>query len=712
MNKIGIVCIDAVPTVGIQLRVNEIKPFVDKTVLFTQHWTMAPRNYWGIPVVTGMDNLKAWLENEADSGTVLVNYRQRIKDFNPGKYPEPIKGVWHELRADGSTAYAMDNFNGVSTILGKSFLMLAEDFVGKELSESKLQIDGDTVVETGTQDRDGASQEHVPEELPPVVVMMVTHNRTTEACTCLKSLHDNLEYPDIHWVISDDRSQPGHIAKILWYMREIGFDMSRVTIRKTTRTKYGMGAAMNNGLDAAFQFTDFVLRTEDDWYLPKKLNLKKYIYALRRNDVGGILMGYTTQTPVPTGIPGMMRIIGSPSNIFTWVNQVFLVKRQAQELAGRYLENCESRYVEEEACRRFNRATNYAKGRMAILIDADAAPFKLNNGPFFIHIGENSTLQHDYRGIPDDIRTIMSQTEQVLQKSLPVFISVTYIGDPGYFHTIATSLLSVSKNLGQGFLLKANVISIGEYSEKDMDPLYKAADDNCSIQVIRLPQQQYDICRAVDPILTRQFRATHTSGAQGLIPLTARMVLADYIPNHRLVYGKTLCLDGDVIFCGDASELFFTDISSRSAAVVQDAWNVSIPDRARTRYFNAGIQLVNVERFKDRDIARKCLALARATQRAFPYDQDIVNAVYGNDTVELPLRFNCPIDYIGKSLRKNNTFIQRINRLYSAFGANYRILDDFTNECVAYHFCTADKPWKNHGCYCSDVWNYYASQIK
>lgn len=201
MNRIGIVCIDAVPTVGIQLRVNEIKPHVDKTVLFTQHWTITPRNYWGIPVVAGMENLKAWLENEADSGTVLVNYRQRIKDFDPGKYPEPIKGVWHELHAAGSTAYGMEAFRGVSAILGKTFLMMASDFVGKELKQ---------VEETVEKAEEPPAYETTPKsnEIPVVVSITTYRERFPILYRSLGSIFNQTVKPKRICVAVDEEDAP------------------------------------------------------------------------------------------------------------------------------------------------------------------------------------------------------------------------------------------------------------------------------------------------------------------------------------------------------------------------------------------------------------------------------------------------------------------------------------------------------------------------
>jgi len=48
-----------------------------------------------------------------------------------------------------------------------------------------------------------------------ISVIITTHNRTNVACACIESFVKNIKYPNLDWIISDDRSEPGHVEKLL-----------------------------------------------------------------------------------------------------------------------------------------------------------------------------------------------------------------------------------------------------------------------------------------------------------------------------------------------------------------------------------------------------------------------------------------------------------------------------------------------------------------
>ena len=51
--------------------------------------------------------------------------------------------------------------------------------------------------------------------LPLVSVIITTHNRTNVACAVIDSLCKNLIYKRINWIITDDRSDEGHVDKLV-----------------------------------------------------------------------------------------------------------------------------------------------------------------------------------------------------------------------------------------------------------------------------------------------------------------------------------------------------------------------------------------------------------------------------------------------------------------------------------------------------------------
>lgn len=111
-----------------------------------------------------------------------------------------------------------------------------------------------------------------------VSVVITTHNRTRVAQETIKFMVRNFRYKNVKWIISDDRSDPGHIESLIETFKECGVE--NVTVCRTDSKRYGLGASLNNGLREAFKFSDIVLTMEDDWILEKPFNPAYYIKYL------------------------------------------------------------------------------------------------------------------------------------------------------------------------------------------------------------------------------------------------------------------------------------------------------------------------------------------------------------------------------------------------------------------------------------------------
>jgi len=128
--------------------------------------------------------------------------------------------------------------------------------------------------------------------LLPVTVIMNTYDRgdgsrTGVARRSLDALFDNLDYPNLRWIVVDDDSpkHAEHIAGIIG-------SRQNVKVLKTTNHA-GVGNAKNIALQEAWKESPVVLLMEDDWWLPEKFVILPHVQVLLDHaDIGMIRLGY------------------------------------------------------------------------------------------------------------------------------------------------------------------------------------------------------------------------------------------------------------------------------------------------------------------------------------------------------------------------------------------------------------------------------------
>jgi lipopolysaccharide biosynthesis glycosyltransferase len=112
---------------------------------------------------------------------------------------------------------------------------------------------------------------------------------------------------------------------------------------------------------------------------------------------------------------------------------------------------------------------------------------------------------------------------------------------------------------------------------------------------------------------------------------------------HRLLphdMTKVLYLDCDMIATTSLAPLFSTDITDKYAAVVAESCDSNFTTH-HFPYFNSGMTLFNLEKFREDDIERKAIELGtrRFSEIEFP-DQDLLNELFAGNVVFLPLKWN------------------------------------------------------------------------
>ena len=160
---------------------------------------------------------------------------------------------------------------------------------------------------------------------------------------------------------------------------------------------------------------------------------------------------------------------------------------------------------------------------------------------------------------------------------------------------------------------------------------------------------------------------------------------------------KVLYLDCDIIIKEDITELWDTDINRYSAAAVEEPYfdrheDLLLP--ADAVYFNSGVLLINLERWRANRIGDKAHAfILKHPDVLLLHDQDALNAVLYGEWLPLHPKWNLQTDMFGLCPLSSSP-------------------DQAVHEAVAHpaviHFTTSSKPWHymNEHRYRDEYFNY------
>lgn len=102
-------------------------------------------------------------------------------------------------------------------------------------------------------------------------MLLVTYNRPKILRRVLRAYEKYLHYPGrLIWRLADDGSPEG-------YLDDISEEFERLNLRWTVTERLGLGANMNAGLKVAFEETDYVFLSEDDWLVLDYLDLAEAV---------------------------------------------------------------------------------------------------------------------------------------------------------------------------------------------------------------------------------------------------------------------------------------------------------------------------------------------------------------------------------------------------------------------------------------------------
>lgn len=203
-------------------------------------------------------------------------------------------------------------------------------------------------------------------------------------------------------------------------------------------------------------------------------------------------------------------------------------------------------------------------------------------------------------------------------------INIILSTDNNYAHQTGVVLCSIFEN-NKSFKINTHIID-GGISEKNKDDIEKLTQKYG--QVINFTEIDLDKFSFLPEI-------GHLSRA------TWYRIL---IPEIFKDIDKVLYLDSDIIVDAEIIELYNTDIKDKIIAAAKDAQTV---ENFENKDFNAGVLLINIEKWRENNITDKAIDFISKNRDDFKnkkypnLDQDVLNIVIEKRFIkELPIEYN------------------------------------------------------------------------
>jgi lipopolysaccharide biosynthesis glycosyltransferase len=251
-------------------------------------------------------------------------------------------------------------------------------------------------------------------------------------------------------------------------------------------------------------------------------------------------------------------------------------------------------------------------------------------------------------------------------------VIIAAAADRYYALPLAVMLRSAVVNISPKVRIEAHIVDDG-LSVADRDKVEASLPANVVLHWVLRPRAEFD----------------------GL-PNWGRMSLTTY---HKLTLGewlpsqvkRVIWLDADMLVLGDLARLWEADLGCHLALAAQDILVPYVSSRfgiaahrelglmRQARYFNAGVMLIDVARWRRDEVAARAFDyLRRYHDRVFFWDQEALNVVVADQWEALDPRWNW------------NPLIDRLS-------AHRRALDETTSDPWIIHFVGNLKPWTYFG---------------
>ncbi len=210
------------------------------------------------------------------------------------------------------------------------------------------------------------------------------------------------------------------------------------------------------------------------------------------------------------------------------------------------------------------------------------------------------------------------------RKTIPVF----FAADDNYLPYLSVALRSLKENANRTHAYEIYVLHAGVDNAAYEAQILTFAEPDFTVSFVDVGEQLKEIKRAL------QLRDYYTGATY------YRIFIAGMFPN----LDKAIYLDSDIIVRGDISRLYDVSLGNNLVAAVPDTAVASVKEFRRytqevlgieySRYFNAGVLVMNLKKFREDSFYERFCALLREYKFSVAQDQDYLN-VLCRDKVKL-----------------------------------------------------------------------------
>ena len=214
-----------------------------------------------------------------------------------------------------------------------------------------------------------------------------------------------------------------------------------------------------------------------------------------------------------------------------------------------------------------------------------------------------------------------------------ITVPVFFAADENYLPFLAVALKSIKINAAKSCRYNVHILHSG-ISEQSAARILEESDTYFNVEF-------NDVSDKLDSLAEKlQLRDYYTGTTY------YRIFIAEMFPQ----YDKAIYLDSDTVVLGDISELYIQEIGNNFVGAITDETVADVPafrlyvkealGIAPDNYFNAGILLMNLKKFRDEDFYSKFNSLLGKYKFSVAQDQDYLNVLCQNSVYYISRLWN------------------------------------------------------------------------
>lgn len=269
-------------------------------------------------------------------------------------------------------------------------------------------------------------------------------------------------------------------------------------------------------------------------------------------------------------------------------------------------------------------------------------------------------------------------------------IPVVFAANDGYSVYCYTAIYSLLKNSKRDYFYHIYVFQTN-ISRVNCKLLESLSNENAKVECVDIS------------------RATFHVNLKGSLHLSIETYYRLFIPCILPQYEKILYLDSDMCILSDVADLYDCDLDGYAVGAARDIACYPLAIHTRDlgnldcrKVFNAGVLVMDTQKFEEEKIREKCLALLeedyeRTIRKLIFADQDALNIVLQDNYFVLDKRWNYQSQYLW-----------RMEEVFEDFRDEYAADQE---KAFIMHFAGDKKPWKYPDLPQADVFWAYAKEV-